>query len=87
VKKVIYSKHVLKAFNQMPADDVRRIRSKFLQYVSDPSSMANNVKRLQGLEYYRLRVGDWRAIFREDGLIVDVIKVARRDTVYKGIPE
>lgn len=87
MKRVIYSKHVLKAFHQMPAVDVRRIQSKLLQYAADPASMANNVKRLQGLDYYRLRVGNWRAIFREDGLVVDVIKVARRDTVYQGIAE
>ncbi len=58
-----------------------------MQYAEDPASLANNVKKLEGVEYYRLRVGDWRVIFREDGFIVDVIKVAARGEVYRGLEQ
>src|ERR671931_670643 len=35
-------------------------------------ALANNVKKLQGREdEYRLRVGDWRVIFTQDGVILN----------------
>ncbi|MCO6185388.1 type II toxin-antitoxin system RelE/ParE family toxin [Rhizobium sp. L1K21] len=69
----------------MPANDAKRIRSKMAQYANDPASLANNIKKLQGGYYYRLRIGDWRVIFKEDGTVVDVVRVAPRGDVYKGI--
>lgn len=47
--------------------------------------MANNVKRLQGSDYLRLRVGDWRVIFSEACVVIDVVKIAPRGDVYKGM--
>ena len=43
------------------------IRAKIAQYAADPASLANNVRKLQGREGCRLRVGDWRVIFDETG--------------------
>ncbi|WP_275784013.1 type II toxin-antitoxin system RelE family toxin [Pararhizobium gei] len=83
--RVVYEKEAIKALTRMPATDARRIRQKVQQYADDPATLANNVKKLQGVEYYRLRVGDWRVIFNEDGLVIDVIKIAGRGEVYKGL--
>lgn len=86
-RTVIYSKQAAKKLGRMPASEADRIRQKIVQYAEDPASLANNVKNLEGVEYYRLRVGDWRVIFREDGFIVDVIKVAARGEVYRGLEQ
>jgi len=67
----------------MPVNASAKIRSKMDQYAADPASLANLVKRLQGSDYLRLRVGDWRVIFREDGSVVAVIKVASRGSAYE----
>lgn len=83
--RIIYDREAIKALTRMPVPDARRIQQKLRQYAEDPASLANNVKKLQGVEYYRLRVGDWRVIFREDGLVIDVIRIAARGTVYKGL--
>lgn len=83
--RIIYDKEAIKSLARMPITDAKRIRQKVQQYANDPASLANNAKKLQGVDYYRLRVGDWRVIFREDGLIIDVIKVAGRGEVYKGL--
>jgi mRNA interferase RelE/StbE len=66
----------------MPTNEADRIHRKMQQYADDPSSLANSVKRLAGSDYLRLRVGDWRVVFREDGSVVAVIKVASRGSVY-----
>lgn len=83
--RIIYERQAIKALARMPVADAKRIRSKIQQYAEDPASIANNVKKLQGVEYSRLRVGDWRVIFREDGVVIDIIKIAGRADVYKGL--
>jgi len=52
------------------------------QYAADPASLANNVKRLRGGNEMRLRVGDWRVVFREDGVILAIIRIAPRGEAY-----
>lgn len=46
---------------------------------------AGEVKKLQGIEAYRLRVGDYRVIFEKDVriLAIHVIKIAPRGQIYK----
>ncbi|MBR0554643.1 type II toxin-antitoxin system RelE/ParE family toxin [Ciceribacter sp. L1K23] len=85
MKQVIYSTQAQRKLARIPANEARRIRSKVQQYALDPRSLANNVKRLEGLNYLRLRVGDWRVIFREDGVIVDVVRIAARGEAYEGM--
>lgn len=84
MREVVYSKHAIRILNRMPANEARRVRSKVLQYAEDPASLANNVKKLKDSRYYRLRIGDWRVIFGEDGTVVDVIRVAARGEAYEG---
>lgn len=46
---------------------------------------AGEVKKLKGIEAYRLRVGDYRVIFERDSriLTIHVIKIAPRGQIYK----
>lgn len=83
MKKVSYSKQAIKVLSRMPANESIRIRSKIRQYGNDPPSQANNVKKLQGRDAYRLRVGDWRVIFDENEVVIDVIKIGARGSVYE----
>ena len=82
-KKIAYSKQAIKTLAKLPANESTRIRSKLRQYADDPTSQANNIKKLQGQNAYRLRVGDWRVIFDENDVIIEVIKVGARGDVYK----
>lgn len=84
MREVVYSKQAIRTLNRMPANEARRIRSKVLQYAEDPASLANNVKKLKDSRYHRLRIGDWRVIFGEDGTVVDVVRVAARGEAYEG---
>ena len=68
----------------MAANQAARIKSKISQYADDPASLANNVKRLQGIELMRLRVGDWRVIFDDDGHVLAILKIAIRGSAYGG---
>lgn len=67
----------------MPANTARLIRSNIDRYAVDPSSLANNVKALKGEPgISRLRVGDWRVLFDDDGSVIAVIRIAPRGRVY-----
>jgi mRNA interferase RelE/StbE len=78
-----YSKAAIKALSAMPANTARRIMAKVEQYAADPASLANNVKKLQGRDGYRLRIGDWRVIFDHDGVVLDVLQIGPRGGVYE----
>ena len=66
----------------MPASTARRIVGKIEAYAENPASQANNVKKLEGEDGIRLRVGDWRVIML-DGDVIDVVRIGPRGSAYK----
>lgn len=59
------------------------IRQKIDELAKDPLSLAANVKRLQGRPEYRLRVQDWRVIFRIAEGVLWIDDVAPRASIYE----
>ena len=59
-----------------------RIRQKLLAYAASPSSLANQVKKRKGLDSLRLRVGDYRVIFEQEGDVLRIMKVGHRREIY-----
>lgn len=82
MKAVRYSDKALKELRAIPLSDARRIREKVSQLETDPAARANNVKQLKNSDFRRLRVGDYRVIFNEDGLVLTLTKVGHRRDVY-----
>lgn len=83
MRQILYLKRARKALASMPANTARQIVAKIEQYASDPASLANNVVRLQGREGFRLRAGDWRVIFSDDGVVLAILNVGPRGGVYE----
>lgn len=55
-----------------PAERIRVI-GKIEQYAASPASLRNQVTRIAGSDYLRLRVGRYRVLFmREDGAVAIV---------------
>lgn len=82
MRRIVYSRLALKQLKAIPQAIATRIRSKIEQYAADPTSLAGNVCKLQGREGYRLRVGDYRVIFDDDGNVLDILGVGPRGSVY-----
>jgi mRNA interferase RelE/StbE len=78
-----YSKAAIKTLSAMPVNTAKRIMAKVEQYAADPASLANTVKKLQGRDGYRLRIGAWRVIFDHDGVALDVLQIGPRGSVYE----
>ena len=80
--KIAYSNGALRALRQLPVKTVALIRSKIGQYAARPAALANNVIRLKGSPYLRLRVGDWRVIFEVSGGTLTILDAGHRGSVY-----
>jgi mRNA interferase RelE/StbE len=82
---VAYSTDAFKTLSGMDRTVAKRIRAKIMALARDPTAPNNNVKKLVGVEGYRLRVGDWRVIYtlQHRTLTVIVVRVGHRREVYQ----
>lgn len=83
--KVTFKKSVRKDFKNIPNKDVSKILNKIESLTDNPRG--EGCVKLSGAENYRVRQGLYRIVYeiRDDVLIVNVVKVAHRSTVYKSI--
>lgn len=80
-----YSKDAFKALSRMPTNTRRLIIDKLKELAVDPYAVNNNVKKLEGREGYRLRVGSWRVIYGIDGetIVLHVVAIGSRGGIYQ----
>lgn len=83
-----YSNESRKVLKRMPADVSALIESKLALLAllaQNPYAPNNNVKKLRGRDAYRLRIGDWRAIYEleEKTITLYVVTVAPRGGAYQ----
>ncbi len=84
--KVEYKTSVTRLLARMSRNIAKLIERKIEQLANNPYAPNNNVTALKGMKnYYRLRVGDWRVVYRMDGqvLTIVVLKIAPRGGAYQ----
>ena len=82
-KSISYGKDALKALRRMDRTTAKRIIAKIEQLAADPASLGDNVRALKGgAGLMRLRVGDWRVIYR-DGVVLAILRIAPRGSAYE----
>jgi mRNA interferase RelE/StbE len=70
---------------KIPRAKAEAIMARMRQIAANPYAPLSNVKPLKGeAQTFRLRVGDWRAIYHVDGQAVRVLllRVAKREEAY-----
>ncbi|MBF0137231.1 MAG: type II toxin-antitoxin system RelE/ParE family toxin [Magnetococcales bacterium] len=82
MKMIAYSKQATRTLSRLSLDDSRRIRAAIQSYANVGQG---DVKKLCGLPFFRLRIGNWRVIFDDDGLIMSIEKIGSRGDIYKGV--
>lgn len=81
--KVTFSKPCLKAFRKMPVEDAIQLAMKLGRYAESVDANID-VKTLQGTEnVFRLRHGDYRAVFEICGDELQVKRIGHRKDVYE----
>lgn len=78
--EIRFSKSAMRAL--LRSDKRELIRRKIADLTTIPLLENANVKRLQGRPDYRLRVQDWRIIFRVEDGVLWVDDVAPRGSIY-----
>ncbi len=83
--KLIFSPAAAKALTKAPRKEGAGLLAKLQQVAADPMGQHPWAKRLTDQPGFRVRQGDWRAVYRLDHeageMIVD--KIAKRDEVYR----
>ena len=82
--QIYYKKKAIKALEKMPVNMASKFQFAFKQ-IAQGHNETLDIKRLSGLDGYRLRIGDYRAIHEIDNgrLIITVITIGNRGDIYK----
>ena len=82
--KIIFTKQAAKTLQKLPMDRARLITGKIKTLASEPHTLASNVVPLKGMRHcFRLRVGDWRVIYRVESDILDILEIVPRGSAYR----
>jgi len=82
---VKYTKDALRFLERLDNKTYLRVKDKINALAQDPFAPNNNVTKLVGRDYSRLRVGKIRVIYNllEKVLVVNVFEIGFRDSIYK----
>lgn len=75
--QIKYSKQALKFLSKQDVPTRKRLINAI------NALPAGDVKKLQGMDAFRLRVGDYRIIFNKDGEVIFIEKIDNRGQVYR----
>ena len=81
--KITFKKSVTKDFRVIPNKDVKKILQRIESLADNPRS--EGCIKLSGQESYRVRQGLYRIVYdiRDNVLVVNVVKVSHRSSIYK----
>ena len=81
MKTISYARTAVRALRKH-RNMAPRIMAKVEDYAADPASLANVVTEMVGKDYRRLRVGDFRVLFRETATEIIVLDIGPRGSIY-----
>lgn len=77
--EVVFTEKAEKDLSGLPDDEIAQILKACLRLESNPLPDGKHIKKLKGYrDLYRLRIGDYRAIFKWKGSIVTVVRLLTR---------
>ena len=78
--QISYSKKAIKFLKRQDVPSQKRLIAAISRL-----PVEGDIKKLQGIDGYRLRVGNFRVLFTVDGIIIDIIDIGNRGQIYKGV--
>ena len=77
--EVVFTEKAHKDLSGLPEHEIDQILSSCLRLETDPRPDGKHVKKLKGYkDLYRLRIGDYRALFECKGNVVTVVRLLTR---------
>ena len=83
LRMIRYTREAARQMDALSTTVRETIEAKLNLLATDPGILSNRIKRLKGSPALRLRIGDYRIIFTDDGLILDILKVGVRGAIYR----
>ncbi len=82
--KIETTKNFDKRLSGLPVNWQKSIINKIREIAVNPYAANKNIKKLQGRDGYRLRVGDWRIIYElhDSKLVMLVLEIDSRGGIY-----
>jgi len=78
--KIIWDENAYEELNKLEFSIINRMQKKINELSENPYS--KDIKRLKGMEAYRLRVGDYRILFEIEKDTILILKVGHRKNIY-----
>ena len=78
--QISYSKKAVKFLKRQDVPSQKRLVTAISKL-----PLEGDIKKLQGIDGYRLRVGNFRVLFNVNGIIIDIIDIGNRGQIYKGV--
>jgi mRNA interferase RelE/StbE len=78
-----YTDDALKDLKSIGRVAAKKVMDKIRAYAAHPAGFGNQVKKLRGVDALRLRVGDYRVLFNEDGVVLSVLRIGHRRNIYR----
>jgi len=84
---VDFSPRAIEDLQALSSDAAARIVKKLRQLEDSPFPLGDTVKQLQGFETltYRLRIGDYRAVYRIYGTVVVILRIIHRSELERAL--
>lgn len=79
-----FTASALRELRSLDAQTQRRVSVRLTSLCDDP--LPSGVKKLQGLPgHFRIRIGDYRVIYRVDGqrVVIVIVRIGHRRDVYR----
>jgi mRNA interferase RelE/StbE len=87
--EVLLSETALRQFKRLSSDMCKRVKSNLTELKNDPykARPKADIKKLKGpkRDYYRLKIGNYRAIYVVEGKKVKIAKILPRSSAYDWI--
>ncbi len=80
MKTIEYSKQARKFLDKQ----TETVRERIISAIKGIPERKGDIKRMEGLSSWRLRVGSYRVLFNDDGYIIFIFRIGPRGDVYKG---
>ncbi len=80
--KIEIKKQASKELKRIQPKTRQRILDAIEKLAENPARTDLDIKPLTGSNYHRMRVGEYRVIFDQDGVILNIERIAPRGSVY-----
>lgn len=81
--KILFTRQSEKDLSNLPQSDFKKVQNAITKLADNPRP--HKSKKLTGRDGWRIRIGDYRAIYliEDNNLIVIVVEIGHRKEVYK----